>query len=536
MSKNFLTRNLLRNCARNFPTKIAYIDGDRKISWKETEERAKRFAQVLQNFGIKKGDAVAILSGEHLEMCDHIFGCLMIGAVRVGINTGFSQTEIMHIIHDSNIKLILIDASYESKFDGLVDPLLSEGIILMGFGGNHSLPDDYHLLVSAADPIQQFPELNRDDVALISYTSGTTGLPKGVVVSQRAFYETIINTVLNIGLQHEDVWFNSLVNAWITIAFSIFNVANGMTVVVANGSYDIVRFLEFVEKHKVTSTVLVPVMMQRIVTAYNEGVYDLSSMRLITYGSAPAAPALIVKMLEKFPNVKLQQLYGLTEMSGGWVTYLYHHDHLRGLKDKPELLTTAGRPGLHMEAKIADNEGNPLPAGEIGELWLKSDSRMIGYHNLPELTSQTMDGDWLRTHDIAKMDEEGYIYLVDRKNFLIITGAANVYPSHVENTIAEHPAIREVAVVGAPHPEWGEAVVAMVSLYPNESATEKELIQFCKTKLSKFSVQKFIDIVDELPKGVTGKILKKNIKTFYQNNPNSLPWFEKSNELTTLDS
>lgn len=531
MSKNFLTRDLLTNCARNFPTKIAYIDGDRKITWKETEERAKRFALVLQKLGIQKGDSVAILSGEHIEMFDHIFACLMIGAVRVGINTGFSQTEIMHIISDSKAKLVLIDASYEHKLEGLTDQLISDGIMLMGYGGSHSLPLDFTAKVSSGDLIQSFPDLNSDDLALISYTSGTTGLPKGVVVSQKGLYETLTNTVLNMGLQHEDVWFNSLVNAWITIALSIFNVANGMTVVVANGQFDIHRFLQFVGQHKVTSTILVPVMMQRLLTAFDEGEYDLSSLRLIVYGSAPSTPSLIMRMLEKFPHTKLLQVYGLTEMTGGWVTYLYHYDHLHGLHDKPELLTSAGRPGLHMEAKIADGEGNPLDYGEIGELWLKSDTRMMEYHNLPELTKETLDGDWLKTHDIAKMDEDGYIYLVDRKNFLIITGAANVYPSFVENTIAEHPAIREVSVVGAPHPEWGEAVVAMVSLYPNESASNNELIHFCKDKLSKFAVPKYIEIVDDLPKGVTGKILKKEIQAFFKNNPKRLPWFQEPNEV-----
>lgn len=529
MSKNSLTRDLLNNCARNFPTKIAYIDGDRKISWRETEERAKRFALVLQDLGIGKGDTVAILSGEHIEMCDHIFACLMIGAVRVGINTGFSQKEIMHIINDSNARLILVDASYEHKLEGLTNQLISDGIMLMGYGGNHSLPLDFAVKGSAGDLIEQLPDLNSDDLALISYTSGTTGLPKGVVVSQRALYETLTNTVLNMGLQHEDVWFNSLVNAWITVALSIFNVANGMTVVVANGSFEIHRFLRFVDQYKVTSTILVPVMMQRLITAFDEGEYDLSSLRLIVYGSAPSTPSLILRMLEKFPDTKLLQVYGLTEMTGGWVTYLYHNDHLRGLNDKPELLTSAGRLGLHMEAIIADGEGNSLDHGEIGELWIKSDTRMIEYHNLPQLTKETLDGDWLRTHDIAKMDADGYIYLVDRKNFLIITGAANVYPSLVENTIAEHPAVREVSVVGAPHPEWGEAVVAMVSLYPNESASNDELIHFCKDKLSKFSVPKYIEIVDDLPKGVTGKILKKEIKAYFKNNSNILPWFKESN-------
>ncbi|MDO8941920.1 MAG: AMP-binding protein, partial [Desulfobacterales bacterium] len=283
-------------------------------------------------------------------------------------------------------------------------------------------------------------------------------------------------------------------------------------------------YLDQCSSNRVTAVLAVPTMLQRLITTYEQDTsrYDLSALRLVTYGSAPATPALITSAINAF-GVELMQLYGLTEFCA-WVSFLRHEDHLRGLHEKPELLKSCGKPGVHCEVSFRDEDGKPVPRGGTGELWLRSETLMLGYHNQPELTAKVLDGGWLRTHDIGHQDEEGFMYLTDRSHFMIITGAANVYPSVVEQTLALHPQVREAAVVGAPHPEWGEAVVAMVSLKDGGCATASDLIRHCQGKVAKWEVPKFVEIVSEVPKGPTMKVLKKQIKERYAHHPELLPW------------
>ncbi|RLA12682.1 MAG: CoA ligase, partial [Gammaproteobacteria bacterium] len=196
----------------------------------------------------------------------------------------------------------------------------------------------------------------------------------------------------------------------------------------------------------------------------------------------------------------------------------------RGLDEKPELLTSCGQAGLHMEITIRNSDGEILPANEVGEVWMRADTNMVGYLHLPELTAEVLHDGWLSTHDLGRLDDEGYLYLTDRKNYLIITGAANVYPSVIESALSEQSAVREVAVFGVPHPEWGEAVVAAVALQDGQVATADELIEFCRDKVAKWEVPKFVEIVDELPKGPTGKVLKKVLQQRYRTEEGLLPW------------
>lgn len=512
-------------CARNFPTKIAYIDGDRMRTWKEMDERSTRLAAAFQRLGIEKGDVVAILTHEHVEVYEHLFACLKIGAVRVGINWRYSPREMLHVIRDSNAGLILVQANCVEPLKDHLDELREEGRLLVGYGGDHGLPLDYETIIAESNQAPQLPELAEEDLVALTFTSGTTGLPKGIKLTQRGMRDAVVYTVISMGLGPEDVWMNPTASAWVTFVLSLLNVANGMTVVLPNGDFDTRRFLEFVGRRRITATILVPVMMQRVLAEYKDGDYDISSFRLLTYGSSPAAPSLIRDMLETF-GCQMVQMYGLSETTGGWVTYLHHADHVQGLRENPELLTSCGRAGMHMEISIRDGDGNRVPPGEMGEIWVRSGTVMAGYLNLPDQTTEAFSGGWLRTHDMGRLDEEGYLYLTDRKDFLIITGAANVYPSVVENALAEHEAVQESAVVGAPHPEWGEAVVAAVALKQGKSATPEELIAFCRKEVAGWEAPKFVEVVEELPRGLTGKILKKRLVERYRERPELLPWNE----------
>jgi acyl-CoA synthetase (AMP-forming)/AMP-acid ligase II len=296
-----------------------------------------------------------------------------------------------------------------------------------------------------------------------------------------------------------------------------------MTTVLPDGFFNPKRFMQLVEEHKITSTILVPTMLKAVTEEQNRGGYDISSLRLMAYGSMPATPALIRRAYEAF-GCGFQHWYGATEGTGGWYAFLLEDEHQIALDEEPDLLTSCGKPLLHIDMSVRDPEGNELPPGEIGEVWVAGDTVMAGYLNRPEENEEALAGRWLRTGDMGRFDERGYLYLGDRKKFLIITGGFNVYPVVVENALAEHEAVREVTVVGVPHPGWGEAVVAAVVLAPGTEATPGELMDFCRGRLGRFEVPKHVEIVEELPKGVTAKVQKHEVKAWFEKEPERLPW------------
>jgi acyl-CoA synthetase (AMP-forming)/AMP-acid ligase II len=517
-------RDFVHRCKQSYPDKVAYIDGDRTFTWSDVFGRSRRLAAALQCLGVAKGEVVAMLSYDHIEAVEHFFACMEIGAVRVGVNRGYAPKEIAHVVRDSEAKVLIVQASCVALVKDHLVEFAREGCTIVGFGQEHGQELDYERLIAAAPLQPERVDIQGKDPAAISYTSGTTGYPKGVIFKQSGMRDMFIHFVLSTGLRHEDTWLNPTSMAWATFMLNVMSIVNGMTTVLQGADFKAESFLDLCTRHRVTSIVAVPVMLQRLIATYDQDRqrWNLSTLRLVTYGSAPASPALIQSAINTF-KVELIQLYGLSEFCA-WATFLQHGDHIKALDGRPEILTSCGRPGLHCELSIRDENGAPVARGEMGELWLRSETLMLGYKHLPELTAEVLHGDWLRTHDIGMEDEDGYIHLTDRRHFLIITGAANVFPSIVENTLASHPQVREVAVVGAPHPEWGEAVVAMVALKAPGAATAAELIQHCHGKVAKWEVPKFIEIVADLPKGPTLKILKKQIKDRYASEGALLPW------------
>jgi acyl-CoA synthetase (AMP-forming)/AMP-acid ligase II len=298
-----------------------------------------------------------------------------------------------------------------------------------------------------------------------------------------------------------------------------------MTTVIPDGGFRIDQFLTDVGRFGVTSVILVPTMIQWIINELRSKSYDLSSWRFLIYGSAPSSPALIRQMREVLP-CDLVHTYGLTEITGGWATYLTEKDHREALARKPEWLKSVGRFGPHFECSIRDADGKPVPTNAQGEVWIRGTAVMKGYLNRPEETAEVMrEGGWLCTNDVGRMDEDGFLYLLDRKKFMIISGAVNVFPATVEAVLAEHTGIGEVAVIGAPHPQWGEAVVAFVRVRDSQvGLTGRDIMDFCADKLSKPEIPKHVVFVEELPKTSNGKIRKPALKEMLMRDASLLPW------------
>jgi len=286
------------------------------------------------------------------------------------------------------------------------------------------------------------------------------------------------------------------------------NIFGGGTCVIV-GPWDAELALNLIVREKVTNCVIVPTMLAGLLTVDGVHKADVSSMRLLGYGAAPLPPATIREAMKTF-GCPFLQMYGTTELLG-MSNMLFPADHQLGLTSRPELLTSIGRPLSWVDTRIVDDDNQDLPIGEVGELLVRSDVAFPGYWNAPEKTAEMFLEDWVRTGDLAKRDKDGYIFLSDRAKFRMKTGGYNVFPTEVENVLAEHPDVHEVSVFGVPDPVWGDRIEAVVTLKPNRSLDPEILREFCKDKIANFKIPKKIEVWPELPKGSTGKILKRAI-------------------------
>lgn len=514
---------MLHRIARNYGDKTAFLCGQKSRSWAEMNDRSARLAGGLLSLGARKGDRVVILGKDGLEVFEHYFACMKSGLVRVSINWRYASGEIAHILKDCAPRVVLVQASLVGI---LVDALEIAGLRgqceLIGYGGTHGLDRDYEETIAGSAPIEP-QNVDPREALVVSYTSGTSGVPKGVVHSVRSVALILYQGAVSRGLTTDDVWYPAISSSWMASALSMIGLVNGMTTVVMDGSFDVDSFIDEVQRHKVTATLLVPTLIRRVLDRCEGREQALSSLRLLAYGSEPITVSLL-KRVTRTLNAKMLQTYGLTE--GGWLCHLTPSDHLMALSGKPDLLRSAGRPGGMYEISIRSEQGEELPNGDVGEIWVKGETTMLGYLNLPELTQQVLVDGWLRTHDIGRIDAAGYLYLIDRKNFMIISGAVNIYPSSVEAILELHPSVDEICVVGAPHPQWGEAVVAVIRPRHGQGLPGvDELRAFADARLSRMELPKHVLALEEFPRTSTGKVNRRAIRDHVHAQASGLPWW-----------
>ena len=487
--------DLLLRARRLFPNRIGVIDGDRQWTYADFAARCDRQAHALRSLGVQPGDRVAWLCGNTHELLEAYFGVLLAGAVLLPLNIRLAAAELRFCVDDAGARLLF---RHPDQLD------LDHEIRTITIG------DEYEALL-AAQPVTTFvPEpVDESAPAELFYTSGTTGDPKGVVLTHRNLYLHAIHSALTNGISGDDVILHTIslfhVNGWGTPHY--LTGLGGVHVLLPR--FDADEVLRLTQQHGVTRLFLVPTMVQSLLTHPSFDSTDLSTLRQISIGGAPTPPSMLAEAEDRF-GCEVICGYGMTESSPTLTRSL----------DKPgepksrDRRATTGLPILGVDARVLDDEHVEVPwDGQTpGEVCARSNHVMQGYWNRPEETADTLREGWLHTGDIAVVDPDGYLTIVDRKKDLIVSGGENVSSVQVENALAAHPAVLEVAVVGMADERWGEVPHAYVTLRTGAVATEGELIDWVRERLAHFKAPKRVTFLDELPKGGTGKILKQELR------------------------
>ena len=496
--------HLLARSALLYPEKVAVIDGARRFTYRELNRRTNALAQAMVELGVRKGDRVAILMPNRSEFLEVLFAAAKLGAIAVPINLRLAPPEVQFILADSGACILFYDA--------LVAPLARDAVARTAVrvlveandsssnGTNHPLR--YEALLEKHLQATREPEAQVSffDPHLMMYTSGTTGRPKGAVLTHSNTVWNAVNVLLTEeGLETRDVV--------LTVA-PMFHIGGlnihtlpalfkGCTVVLER-QFDPRRTLEVVEKERVTVLFLVPAMWQALMWLPDFDRYDLSSLRILVSGGAPC-PLTVIQFFQS-RGFRFLEGFGMTETAPDVA--------ILSSRDAERKNGSVGLPVHAVQLRIVDETGRDVSPGEVGELVVRGPNVCAGYWNDAEATREAFRDGWFHTGDLARQDDEGFYYIVDRKKDMLISGGENVYPVEIEQVLVKHPKVREVAVVGAPDERWGEVPVAFVVVKPGESLTLDEVAAWCEGKLARFKIPKQLHIVEQLPRNATGKVLK----------------------------
>jgi fatty-acyl-CoA synthase len=533
----------LQKAVSGYPAKIGVVDGDQRLTYAQVGERVGALARFFRSRGVGRGDRLSILHVNSHEFLETYFAAAGLGAILNPLNYRLSPAEIAAILRDAGSGWLVAGAD----FAPLVEAVLKEGTPLEGIlwtgpdpspippntpSLQHSITSAPHdhtpilpyshtagyesALAACAGPFEPdgVPE---DQVAHLYYTSGTTGRAKGVMLTHRNVCAHALGTIAELRLCDTDVWGHlaamfHLADAWATFAVTW---VGGRHVMLPR--FDAGAALSLIERERITLSNLIPTMLNAMVHHPLAGSGDLSSLRAILSGGAPIAPDLVRRIIETL-GCDYIQTYGLTETSP-YLTLSLLKETMKLLPPEEQLVYKAktGRPFICVELKVVDEAGRPVAPDwkQVGEIMARGDTITSGYWNLPDETARAFSSGWFRTGDLAVLDTEGFVNIVDRKKDMILTGGENVYSTEVENVLYAHPNVLEAAVFGVPDEQWGEAVRAAIVLQPGQAATEEEIIAFCRQRLAAFKVPKAVDFLPELPRTGSGKIQKRALRDPY---------------------
>jgi len=504
----------LKNSARRSPEKTASICGSSRLSFQELDERVNRLSTALAGLGVGRGDRVAILSLNCHRFLELYYGAPQLGAVVVPINFRLQPQEIKYIVDHSGSRVIAVDPALAPLIEAVRPQLESvERFILMSDESREGYLS-YDELVAGAAPDLEAPEVTDDELLGLFYTSGTTAEPKGVMLTHKNMLSNIAHSEGVYNYQPEDIYLHAAPMFHLADGAAVFSHTSRGATQAFIPRFDPKLVLETISRERVSLVLLVPTMLNFLLGHPELASYDLSSLRHVTYGASPIAPDLLRRAM-KILNCQFGQGYGLTEASP-LLTVLTHEDHLAAVEKSEQRLASCGKPVKGVDVRVVKEDGSDAKPGEVGEIIARGPNIMLGYWKRPDDTENVLRDGWLHTGDLATVDEEGYIYLVDRKKDMIVTGGENVYSTEVEAVLYAHPAVKEAAVIPIPDPDWGEAVHACVALRDGKQATAEEITEFCRQRLANYKVPRSIEFIEgELPKGGTGKILKKQLRERY---------------------
>jgi len=518
MQERFTVAGMIRAHAGERPDEEMLVCGHERRSWSEQYVRSCMAAHALRDEGVGAGGRIALLDRNGLAYFDLLFGGALVGAVNDAVNWRLAPVEMAAVIDDSEATVLVVHRDYLPALAAMQSGLPEVSrIVVIGdkddaAGIDRGVPYETWLQGRPhQDPGFRGAE---DDVSMQLYTSGTTGLPKGVMLSNR----NIATTAASAGdTFHVDASTVSLV------AMPLFHIGGSGWALcgMSRGGRSIVlrdvepaEILRLIESEGITETFLVPAVLMFLLQTPALEKTDLSSLHNIFYGASPIGEEVLAKCMVAFP-CEFTQVYGLTETTGA-ITALRPEDH-DPCGPRRHLLRSAGRPHDFVELRIVSTEtGEELPAGQVGEVVTRSQLNMLGYFAKPEETAKTLNAEgWLRTGDAGYLDEEGFLFLHDRIKDMIVSGGENIYPAEVENALLAHPGLVDAAVIGVPDDTWGEAVKAVVVKAPGEEVTAEELVEFCRERLAGYKCPKSVDFAEALPRNPSGKLLKRELRAPY---------------------
>lgn len=497
---------MLKRNALHYPNKLAVVVGNERLTYSEFNKRVNKIANMLTNLGVENGDSVAMLLPNSIEMLELFWATAKIGAVIVPLNTMVKGKDNAFIINDCQPKALFVADKYWEEIVSIKADLNSiTAYVIIGENPIHEALH-FQTEMDKADQTEPDVEIYENDDCNIMYSSGTTGLPKGILHTHKTRIMYALLWAMEYGVNFDSVVLaagNLVFNG--SVAFMYPAICSGATFVVMP-KYNTELAIELIEKEKVTHTMLVPTQIITLLDNPHFETKNLATLQVLLTLGAPLPMSRKKEVCDKLPG-RLFELYGLTE---GFLTTLRPVDVLKKAN-------SVGPPMVFNECKVIDEDGNMLPAGEIGEIVGRGPTLMAGYYNNSEITESTVvDQNWIKTGDIGYFDEQGFIYLVDRKKDMIISGGVNVYPRDIEEVISRHPHVSECAVFGIPHEKWGETPVAQVIIKNDEAISEAELLEWVNNQVSaRFQKLNQLTIVKEFPRNASGKILKRKMREQY---------------------
>jgi len=506
---SMITSDLLARNVRNRPEReVVFCEPCRlRLTYQEFDQRINKLCNMILHEGIEKGERIAVISPNchmHLEL---LMAATKGGWVLVEVDHRLSSKEMEYIVEDSQPRIVFVGRGLEdlmSSVSGRFRNLKQIG-----------LPNEYEKIIASYASKEPEIEVREQDIVTIMYTSGTTGMPKGVIYTHKNLMASVINLASTMDVCEDDKTlhsspFSHIAPIW---PFLLHCYYGGGNVIIKD--VDPIHVLKTIEKERITTWNTVPVMISRIVDTEEKGGFDVSSLRWITYGASHIAVPTLRKALDYFGRI-LNQVYGCTETYV--ITFLEAGDHkMEGSDAQLRRLMSCGKEMINTETIVIRPDGKPVKSGEIGEVITRGDHVCSGYWRKEEETRESVKNGWFSTGDLATVDDDGFVYITARKKDIIVSGGENVAPREVENALCEHEAVKEATVTGLTHRQWGEAVTGFVVLKPGANVSEADLKAFCRERLAGYKCPKAIVFVKDFPRTTSGKVVKRKIRDMYAN-------------------